>query len=389
VTLFPLSDWYVSLPVVCPVLCDGGGVELTEEQAAELRAVVTSRDVSGAVATRARIVLWTAEGRMRKDVGALARVSLPTVDRWLARYEQFGLAGLEENKRGGGREQVPAHIAARILALTRMTPPAETGLSHWSSREMAAYVTRTEAIAVSWHYVAKLWRDNKLQPHRQGTFKLSRDPRFADKVFDVVGLYLHPPVGAVVLSVDEKTQVQALDRTQPLLPVDFGVTEKRTHDYKRHGTTNLFAALNVATGTVVADCYPQRTGAEFLAFLRKAVKPHRGKEIHVVLDNLSTHDTPEVQAWLQANPNVTFHFTPVGSSWMNQIETWFGIITRQAIRRGTFASVNHLIGRIRTYVQHWNSTAEPFVWTATADEILAKVRLVQTNVKKLVQNNSK
>jgi transposase len=237
VTLFPLSDWYVSLPVVCPVLCDGGGVELTEEQAAELRAVVTSRDVSGAVATRARIVLWTAEGRMRKDVGALARVSLPTVDRWLARYEQFGLAGLEENKRGGGREQVPAHIAARILALTRMTPPAETGLSHWSSREMAAYVTRTEAIAVSWHYVAKLWRDNKLQPHRQGTFKLSRDPRFADKVFDVVGLYLHPPVGAVVLSVDEKTQVQALDRTQPLLPVDFGVTEKRTHDYKRHGTT--------------------------------------------------------------------------------------------------------------------------------------------------------
>jgi transposase len=364
-------------------------VELTEEQAAELRAVATSRDVSGAVATRARIVLWTAEGRMRKDVGALAGVSLPTVDRWLARYEQFGLAGLEENKRGAGREQIPARIPARILALTRTTPPAQTGLSHWSSREMAAYVTRTEGIPVSWHYVAKLWRDNKLQPHRQGTFKLSRDPRFADKVFDVVGLYLHPPAGAVVLSVDEKTQVQALDRTQPLLPVDFGVTEKRTHDYKRHGTTNLFAALNVTTGTVVADCYPQRTGAEFLAFLRKAIRPHRGKEIHVVLDNLSTHDTPEVQAWLAAHPNVTFHFTPVGSSWMNQIEIWFGIITRQAIRRGTFASVAALIARIRTYVQHWNSAAEPFVWTATADEILAKVRLVQTNVRKLVQNNSK
>jgi transposase len=326
---------------------------------------------------------------MRKDVGDLAGVSLPTVDRWVDRYAEHGLAGLEEHKRGAPREQVPAPIRSRILALTRTTPPAETGLSHWSSREMAAYITRTEGVSVSWHYVAKLWRGNDLKPHQQGTFKLSRDPRFADKVFDVVGLYLDPPAGAVVLSFDEKTQVQALDRTQPLLPIDFGVTEKRTHDYKRHGTTNLFAALDVGTGTVVADCYPQRTGAEFLAFLRKAVKPHAGKEIHVVLDNLSTHDTPDVQAWLEANPNVTFHFTPVGSSWMNQIETWFGIITKQAIRRGTFSSVNALIARIRAYVQHWNANAEPFVWTATADDILAKVRLAQTNVRKLVQNNSK
>ena len=285
---------------------------------------------------------------MRKDVGELAGVSLPTVDRWLDRYVELGLVGLEEHKRGAPREQMPAHVPARILALTRTTPPLETGLSHWSSREMAAYVTRTEGVPVSWHYVAKLWRENNLKPHRQGKFKLSRDPRFADKVFDVVGLYLDPPAGAVVLSFDEKTQVQALDRTQPLLPIDFGATEKRTHDYKRHGTTNLFAALYVATGTVVADCYRQRTGADFLAFLRKAVKPHGGKEIHVVLDNLSTHDTPEVQAWLEANPNVTFHFTPVGSSWMNQIEIWFGIITRQAIRRGTFVSVNHLIARIAT-----------------------------------------
>jgi transposase len=364
-------------------------VELTEEQISELRAVTNSRDVSAAVATRARIVLWTAEGRMRKDIGALAGVSLPTVDRWVDRYAELGLAGLEEQKRGGPREQMPARIPSRILALTRTTPPAETGLSHWSSREMAAYITRTEGVSVSWHYVAKLWRDNNLKPHRQGTFKISRDPNFEQKVFDVIGLYLDPPAGAVVLSVDEKTQVQALDRTQPLLPLDFGVTEKRTHDYKRHGTTNLFAALDVVTGTVVADCYPQRTGADFLAFLRKAVKPHASKEIHVVLDNLSTHDTPEVRAWLAANPNVTFHFTPVGSSWMNQIEIWFGIITRQAIRRGTFVSVNHLIQRIRAYVKHWNADAEPFVWTATAEEILAKVRLVQTNVRKLVQNNSK
>jgi transposase len=364
-------------------------VELTDDQVAELRAVANSRDVSGAVATRARIVLWMAEGRMRKDVGELAGVSLPTVDRWVQRYERFGLAGFEEHKRGGGREQVPVRVRARILALTRSTPPADTGLSHWSSREMAAYITRTEGMSVSWHYVAKLWRDNNLKPHRQGTFKLSRDPRFAEKVLDVVGLYLDPPAGAVVLSFDEKTQVQALDRTQPLLPIDFGLTEKRTHDYRRHGTTNLFAALDVGTGQVLADCYPRRTGAAFLAFIRKAVKPHAGKEIHIVLDNLSTHDTPEVNAWLARHPNVTFHFTPVGSSWMNQIETWFGIITKQAIRRGTFTSVNALINRIRAYVEHWNTDAEPFVWTATADEILAKVRWVETNIKQLVANNSK
>jgi transposase len=364
-------------------------VELTDDQVAELRAVANSRDVSGAVATRARIVLWMAEGRMRKDVGELAGVSLPTVDRWVQRYERFGLAGFEEHQRGGGREQVPARVRARILALTRSTPPVDTGLSHWSSREMARYITRTEGMSVSWHYVAKLWRDNDLKPHRQGTFKLSRDPRFAEKVLDVVGLYLDPPAGAVVLSFDEKTQVQALDRTQPLLPIDFGVTEKRTHDYRRHGTTNLFAALDVGTGQVLADCYPRRTGAAFLAFIRKAVKPHAGKEIHVVLDNLSTHDTPEVNAWLARHPNITFHFTPVGSSWMNQIETWFGIITKQAIRRGTFTSVNALIRRIRAYVEHWNADAEPFAWTATGDEILAKVRWVEANIKQLVANNSK
>jgi transposase len=172
-----------------------------------------------------------------------------------------------------------------------------------------------------------------LTPHRQGTFKVSRDPAFAEKVADIVGLYLDPPGGAVVLSLDEKTQIQALDRTQPLLPIGFDTGEKRTHGYVRHGTTNLFAALNVGTGEVFGECKPTRNGADFLAFLKKAVKPHTGKDIHVVLDNLSTHNTPDVQAWLAKNPRVQFHFTPVGSSWINQIETWFGIITRQSIRR--------------------------------------------------------
>jgi transposase len=366
-----------------------GRVELTLEQRAELRAMVTSSEVSAAIATRARIVLWRAEGRAKQEVAALAGVSRPTVDLWLRRFDADGVAGLLDRARGAAREQMPARIRARILAATKSSPPVESGLSHWSSREMARFITRTENVYVSHHYVAKLWRETGIKPHRSGTFKVSRDPAFAEKVADVIGLYLDPPGGAVVLSIDEKTQIQALDRTQPVLPITFDATEKRTHDYVRHGTTNLFAALNVGTGQVYGECTPTRNGADFLAFLRKAVKPHVGTDIHVVLDNLSTHTTPEVVAWLQDNPHVHFHFTPVGSSWINQIETWFGIITRQSIRRGTFTSVTVLIKQIRDYIDHWNADPKPFQWTATADEILAKVRLVQASVKKLVDNNAK
>jgi transposase len=216
------------------------------------------------------------------------------------------------------------------------------------------------AVSVSHNYVAKLWCETGLKPHRIGTFKVSKDPAFAEKVADVVGLYLDPPGGAVILSMDEKTQIQALDRTQPMLPITFDATEKRTHDYRRNGTTNLFAALNVGTGEVFGECMPTRNGDDFLSFLKKAVKRHTGKEIHVVLDNLSTHTTPEVMSWLENNPHIQFHFTPVGSSWINQIETWFGIITRQSIRRGTFSSVKALIKQIREYISHWNANAKPF-----------------------------
>jgi transposase len=365
------------------------GVELTAGQGAELRALTTSTEVSAAVGTRARIVLWCAEGRMKKDVAVLAGVSRPTVDLWLARYAADGAAGLLAVKPGGPREQVSADVRSRVLALTRTTPPAQTGLSHWSTRTMADYITRTTGTPVSHHWVANLWREHRLKPQKQGTFKLSKDPAFADKVADIVGLYLDPPGGAVVLSLDEKTQIQALDRTQPLLPIEFDLSEQRTHDYVRHGTTNLFAALNVSTGEVIGDCVPSRNGLAFLSFLKKAVAPYPGREIHVVLDNLSTHTTPDVRAWLDAHPNVHFHFTPTGSSWLNQIETWFGIITRQAIRRGTFASVQVLVKTIRAYIASWNTEPRPFQWTATADEILAKVRLTQRNIKKLVANNSK
>ena len=254
---------------------------------------------------------------------------------------------------------------------------------------MAAFIGRAEGVSVSHHYVAKLWRETGLRPHRQGTFKLSKDPEFAAKVADIIGLYLAPPGGAVVLSLDEKTQIQALDRTQPLLPIEFDASEKRTHDYVRHGTTNLFAALNVGTGEVFGECKPTRDGKDFLAFLNKAVKPHASQDIHVVLDNLSTHTTPEVLTWLADNPRVHFHFTPVGSSWINQIETWFGIITRQSIRRGTFTSVKVLTKQIRDYITHWNTDPKPFAWTATTDEILAKVSIIQTNIKKLTDNNAK
>ena len=366
-----------------------GSVELTVGQRAELQAVEKSADVAAPVATRARIVLWYAEGRLKKQVAALAGVSRPTVDLWLSRYESDGLAGLVDRSHAAPHEQVSASIRARILAATRMSPPAELGLSHWSSRQMAAFIERTERVYVSHHYVVKLWCENGLKPHRAGTFKVSKDPAFADKVADIVGLYLDPPGGAVVLSMDEKTQIQALDRTQPMLPIAFAATEKRTHDYVRHGTTNLFAALNVGTGEVFGECKPTRDGENFLAFLKKAVKPHAGRDIHVVLDNLSTHTTPDVCAWLEKNPRIHFHFTPVGSSWLNQIETWFGIITRQSIRRGTCSSVKVLINQIRDYITHWNTSAKPFVWTATANEILAKVRLVETNIKKLVDNNAK
>jgi transposase len=364
-------------------------VELTADQRAELRAVVKSGDVAASVATRARIVLWCAEGRLKKQVAALAGVSRPTVDLWLSRYQSEGIGGLIDRSHAAPREQISGLIRARILAASRMSPPADTGLSHWSSRAMAAFIQRAEGVYVSHHYVAKLWRENGLKPHRAGTFKVSKDPAFAEKVADIVGLYLDPPGGAVVLSLDEKTQIQALDRTQPMLPITFDATEKRTHDYLRHGTTNLFAALNVGTGEVFGECKPTRDGDDFLTFLKKAVKPYVDKEIHVVLDNLSTHTTPDVCAWLDRNPHIHFHFTPVGSSWLNQIETWFGIITRQSIRRGTFSSVKVLIQQIRDYITHWNSSARPFIWTATANEILAKVRLVEANIKKLVDNNAK
>lgn len=371
------------------MVCDNGSMNITLEERTELEAAI-SVGYDGSLSSRAQMVLWHADGCSFAEIARRAGTSKPTAALWVDRYEQGGIGALEGRKPTGRPPSVPGQVKSRIIALTRSGPPAQTGLTHWSSREMAKYLKRHEGISVSHNFVSELWLAKDLKPHLQGTFKVSRDPDFAEKVVDIVGLYLDPPAGAVVLSVDEKSQVQALSRTQPMLPLDFGKTEKRTHDYKRHGTTNLFAALNVLTGEVKGRCFSRRRTSEFLKFMTAvAGKYPKQQEIHVILDNLSTHDNPEVGQWLAKYPCVTFHFTPKGASWINQVETFFGIITRQAIRRGDFKSVAHLVKRIGDYIEYWNEDARPFEWSATANEILGKVALLDRDYKKLVANNLK
>lgn len=372
------------------VQCDGmiSVMKLTDEDRVGLESLLRREGYDGSVSARAQIVLWWSEGHSAQEIARMAGTTKPTVYKWIAQYEQHGIDGLSNRVSTGRPPEVSAEVRARILALSRQSPPENTGLSHWSSREMARYLKQEMGISVSHNFVAALWREHDLQPHRQGTFKLSTDPEFEEKVIDVVGLYLDPPMDAVVLSIDEKTQVQALDRTQPLLPMTFAKTEKRTHDYTRHGTTNLFAALNTATGEVLGRCFQRRRTKEFLKFMDQVCATYAGQEIHVVLDNLSTHSGSDVDKWLARHPNVTFHFTPTGSSWLNQVEIWFGIITKQAIRRGTFTSLRQLINTINTYITNWNHDSKPFTWTAAADEIITKVRLLHQDFKKLLANNA-
>ena len=257
---------------------------------------------------------------------------------------------------------------AAVLQATLDPPPERLGVTHWSTRLLA-----TE-LGVSNFTVATIWRRWGLQPWRRETFKFSTDPELEAKVRDVVGLYLHPPENAVVLSVDEKSQIQALDRTAPILPLRPGLPEKATHDYVRHGTTSLFAALEVATGKVTDRCYSRHRSEEFLAFLKVIAKAYPRVQLHLVCDNYATHKTPAVKAWLAKNPRVTMHFTSTSGSWLNLVEVFFSIITRQAIRRGTFTSVPDLIAAIGTFIDGWNDRCHPFVWTKTADDVLARAK---------------
>jgi len=331
-------------------------------------------------------VLWYHDGHRKTEIAAMSGATRPTIDKWLRRYEQVGLDGLADRKSPGGPRQIPDRIRSRVLALTRMAPPAELGISHWSSGAMARYVKLTEGVYVSQTWVSRLWREAGLQPWRQGTFKVSTDPRFEEKVRDVVGLYLHPPDGEVVVSVDAKTGIQALDRTQPLLPIDFGKAEKRTHDYRRCGATDLYAALDIRTGRVIAALSPTHATADFLRLMRKVVAAYPGKKIHVVLDNASVHLSEETGAWLaKHNGRVVFHLTPTGASWINQIEIWNGIITRRLIRRGTHTSAKALTKDIEMFVADWNTDCSPFEWTATADEIIEKVRSVAAQMERLLR----
>jgi transposase len=283
---------------------------LSDSQRNELRAELAPEGYDGSVASRAQIVLWHDGGRSAPEIAALMSTSKVTVYKWLQRYQEGGLAALGSRKSTGRPRGISGEARSRILALTRQAPPESTGLTHWSSYEMARYLRRNEGIEVSHNFISVLWRENGIKPHRQGTFKLSRDPDFTAKVVDVVGLYLDPPAGAVVLSVDEKTQVQALDRTQPLLPVSFGKTEKRTHDYKRNGTTNLFAAFDTGTGEVTGRCFSRRRTREFLMFMDEMAQRHPSQETHVVLDNLSTHSGPQVSKWLARHQNFRFITRP-------------------------------------------------------------------------------
>ncbi len=340
---------------------------LTDSERRRLLAIRSHRSTPRGIELRVNIVLGAAEGVANHVLARNLSTSLPTVLLWRRRYESGGLAGvLEDRPRSGRPKQISAEWEAAIVEATIQTTPKDA--THWSVRAMAA------SQKVSPATVQRIWKKHKLQPHRVESFKFSNDPEFALKVRDIVGLYMNPPNKAIVLSVDEKSQIQALDRTQPILPLRPGLPARQTHDYERHGTTTLFAALNVLAGTVIAECQPRHRHQEFLRFLgRIDAVVDSGLEIHLILDNYGTHKHPEVKKWLTQRPRYHVHFTPTSSSWLNQIERWFAEITRKRIRRGTFRSVRDLIQAIKDYIQHYNRNPQPFQWVASASRIIRKV----------------
>ena len=335
-----------------------------------LMSLIRSSAVRAGLAQRARIVLLAADGVSHTEIAELAGVSRPTVISWRQRYERSGLRGLEDQPRSGRPRRIDHD---RIISATLRPPPPSLGVTHWSSRLLAS------RLKVANTTVARAWRDYGVQPWRAQTFKFSTDPELVAKVTDVVGLYLAPPENAVVLCVDEKSQIQALDRTAPMLPMQPGLPERRTHDYVRHGTTTLFAALEIATGKITGRCQPRHRHQEFLRFLKQVARAYPGVELHLVMDNYAAHKRIEIRDWLAANPRVHVHFTPTSASWMNLVEVWFGIIERQAIHRGTFGSVKDLTGAIRAFIDGWNDRAHPFAWTKPADQILAKANRQKTS----------
>jgi transposase len=336
-------------------------VEVPPRDREVLASWTRSSSIRAGLAQRARIVLLAADGVGTNEISRRVGVSKPTVISWKRRYATEGVGGLEDRPKPGRPRMVDE---AEVVAATLEPPPERLGVTHWSTRLLAA------ELGISNFAVGQVWKKWGLQPWRVETFKFSTDPELEAKVRDVVGLYLHPPAKAVVLCVDEKSQIQALDRTAPMLPLRPGLPASRTHDYVRHGTTTLFAALEVATGKVVDACYDRHRHQEFLRFLRQVAKAYPRRQLHVVVDNYATHKHPAVRAWLARNKRVTLHFTPTSGSWLNLVQVFFSIISRLAIHRGSFGSVPDLIAAIRRFIDGWNDRCQPFTWTKTADEIL-------------------
>ena len=341
-------------------------IQMSDSDRTTLQQWARGRKTPARLVLRAKIVLAAADGRENQEIAATCGTDPHTVARWRRRFAEHGLAGLEKDAPRNGRPARNQVLAAEIVRKTTQEKPANA--THWSTRTLAAELDTTRS------FVHRVWRATGLKPHLVKTFKVSNDPRFAEKVVDVVGLYLDPPEHALVLCVDEKSQIQALDRTQKSLPLFPGRLGTVTHDYKRNGTTTLFAALNVFEGTVIGTCMDRHRHQEFIRFLKQIdAETPQGLDLHLIVDNYATHKHPKVQSWLARHKRFHFHFIPTSSSWLNLVERWFRDITEKRIRRDAFHSVDELVEAIMGYVAHNNTHAKPFTWTATAEEILDKV----------------
>ena len=341
-------------------------LQLRGEESERLLEWTRRSKTSQALALRSRIVLACARGDSNGRVARTLRVTPQTVGKWRGRFVARRLDGLLDEPRPGAPREIGDAEVERLIATTLTERPV--GATQWSSRALAT------KLGLSQSTISRIWRAFGLQPHREETFKLSTDPLFIDKVRDIVGLYLNPPLKALVLCVDEKSQIQALDRTQPLLPLSPGMPARRTHDYARHGTTTLFAALDIATGKVIGELHRRHRSKEFLQFLRTLDGNVPAElAVHLVMDNYGTHKTPTIKAWLARHPRFQPHFTPTSASWLNQVERWFALLTQQQIKRGSHRSTLALEQAIREYLDHHNKTPKPFKWTKNADEILASI----------------
>jgi len=342
-------------------------IVLSDEERSVLEAWTARRKTSQALALRARIVLAAAGQLTNREIAAVEGVSAPTVTKWRGRFAAKRLEGLLDEPRPGRPRTITDEQVERVVITTLESKPKDA--THWSTRSMA------KEVGVTADAVMRIWHAFGLQPHRQETWKLSKDPQFIEKVHDICGLYLNPPERAVVLAVDEKSQIQALDRTAPTLPMLPGTPERATHDYERNGTTSLYAALNVQSGEVIGSLHQRHRAVEFLKFLKRidAAVP-AGLTVHLVLDNASSHKTPAVRRWLAQHPRFVLHFTPISSSWINLVERWFAELTTKLLRRGKHRSVRQLNAEIRQWIDDWNENPRPYVWTKTANQILDSIK---------------